>query len=346
MEGRARMRGLLLYVILTLLTYAGTAQHRKTERSCPEVFETHKGGGKQALRYASNFSLNKPDTLIKTLLIYVHGLHRNAMGYFEYAEDAVRSAGQKKMTLVIAPQYADAEDLDDNRLGNEFLCWQKAEWKDGYASIIRYSRSREISMSSYEVLDSLITTVLKSGKFPNIRKVVIAGHSAGGQFVQRYSAITPLPDLLPSCSFRFIVMDPSSYMYPDDKRPAADGTTFIIPDTTGCPAYNRYPKGLTELNIYAEFIGADQILHNMLQRDIVFLLGSNDTSMDDPDLDVSCVANLQGRFRLERGLYFIAHISSFPGYGGKKNFDIVPGVGHSGEGMINSDEAKKWIFGR
>jgi hypothetical protein len=112
-----------------------------------------------------------------------------------------------------------------------------------------------------------------------------------------------------------------------------------------CPAYNRYPKGLTELNTYAEAIGADHILHNMLQRDIVILLGSNDTRMDDPDLDVSCVANMQGRFRLERGLYFIAYIRSFPGYGSKKNYDIVPGVGHSGEWMINSDEAKKWIFG-
>jgi hypothetical protein len=66
--------------------------------------------------------------------------------------------------------------------------------------------------------------------------------------------------------------------------------------------------------------------------------------MDDPDLDVSCAANLQGKFRLVRGMYYIGHISSFPGYGGKKNFSIIRGVGHEGD-MISTTEARKWLFG-
>ncbi len=319
------------------------AQRKNIVPSCPDVFETHKGGETQAFRYASSARLNRTDTAVRTLLIFVHGLHRNAMGYFASAEDAVHSAGQKKTTLVIAPQYAVEEDLYDNGLGNRFLYWKRAEWKDGWTSVTGDHRGHNIGMSSYELMDSLITFVLTSGKFPHIDKVVIAGHSAGGQFVQRYSAITPLPDLLPSFKFRFIVMNPSSYMYPDNRRPGGDGT-FVVPDSTGCPAYDRYPKGLSELSTYAGATGADRIRHNMLQRDIVILLGADDTDIDDPDLDVSCAANLQGNVRLARGLNFFSYISSFPEYGQKQYCNIVPRVGHSGKDIINSKEARKWIF--
>jgi hypothetical protein len=304
----------------------------------------HKGGETAALRYASNFSLNKKDTSVRTLLIFIHGLHRNAMGYFEDAVESVRSAGQRKSTLVIAPQYATEEDVYEFRLGGDFLYWNKAQWKDGYASVATSSRMQQASMSSYEVMDSLITSVLASGNFPNIRRVVVAGHSAGGQFVDRYSVTTPIPELWTSVSFRFITMNPSSYLYPDARRPAGDGS-FVVPDSTDCPGYNHYPKGLMQLNTYAEAAGADHILANMLHRDIFILLGGDDTDTDDPDLDTSCAGNMQGPFRLARGISYMGFISSFPGYGDKKNLAIVRGVGHSGT-LIESDEAIKWIFGQ
>ena len=333
----------LLFAFL-FLSHGSEAQNKKIAPSCPSVFEMHKNGGKQSLRYAASHSLNKVDTLVNTLLIYVHGVNRNGVAYFQYAGDLVREAKQQKQTLIIAPQYADAEDLDYYDLGNDFLYWKKAEWKDGYASLSSESRPQSEKMSSYEVLDSLLMSVLTSGKFPNIRSVRVVGHSAGGQFVQRYSATTPIPDMLTAFKFRFIVMDPSSYMYADNRRPLGDGT-YSIPDTSGCPEYNHYPKGMDGLNTYARAMGADNIRHNIMHRDIVILLGGKDTRMDDPNLDISCAANLQGPFRLERGLNYVAYLSTFPEYEYKMHYNVVPDSGHSGEMMINSDEAEKWIFG-
>jgi hypothetical protein len=316
---------------------------QKIEPSCPNAFFLHKDGGTQAIRYASSHRLDKQDTVVSTLLIYIHGVNRNGVAYFEYANDMVRWAKKRKETLVIAPQYANAEDLDFYHLGNDFLYWDKAQWKDGHTSASERGRQQAVRMSSYEVLDSMLTLVLTSNLFPHIRRVVIVGHSAGGQFVQRYSAITPLPDLLTQFTFRFIVMDPSSYMYPDGKRPLGD-KTFGLPDPSTCPEYNHYPKGLEELNTYARTAGADKIRYNMLHRDIVILLGAEDTRTDDPNLDVTCAANLEGPYRLERGKQFFAYISSWPEYGDKKNFAIVPNSGHNGDKMINSDEAVHWIF--
>jgi len=333
---------LIPIILLCIQAVTAIAQQRRVERSCPEIFEMHKDGGRQVLRYASNHSLDKTDTAIRTLLVYVHGLHRTAMNYYDYGEEAVRAAHEKKTTLLITPRYTNDEDMAAMRPSKEFLYWRKAEWKDGYESVRDELGVQPARMSSYEVMDSLIEAVVNSGRFPNLHRIVVAGHSAGGQFVDRYSAVSPLPDLLTGVRFRFIVMNPSSYLYPDNLRPAQDGS-FVVPDSSACPGYNRYPKGLTELNTYARAAGPERILQNMLERDIVFLLGGDDTNMEDPDLDVSCAGNLQGKYRLVRGMYYIGHISSFPGYGGKKSFSIIRGVGHEGD-MISTAEARKWVF--
>jgi hypothetical protein len=345
-----------LLPLLAALSQPGVAQHtnpfrpinepprrENPGRITPNVFETHKGGETQAIHFASNYRLDRMDTAIHTLLINIHGLHRDAPGAFEAVMDAVHGDGQNKTTLTIAPQYFNQEDLENYRPANKFLYWRNAEWKDGRASVNDDWRGNKVAMNSYEIMDSLITFILGCGKFPNIQKVIVAGHSAGGQFTQRYSALTPLPDLLPATRFRFIIMNPSSYMYPDARRPTSTGN-FVIPDTTGCDGYNRYPKGLEELSDYALAMGADRIRKNMLTRDIVILLGGDDTDDADKDLDVSCAAELQGIARLERGLSFFHYLSSFAEYGQKKNCNVIRGVRHSGKYILNSDEGKKWLF--
>ncbi len=336
---------LLLLALLVLFNYRCKAQDKKIERSCPLVFDIHKNGGTQSIRYAANHPLNILDTNINTVLVYIHGINRNGLDYFEYGEDAVKLAKQKKKTLLVAPQYADESDLDYYHLNNTFLYWKKTEWKDGYTSISDNNRPQEVKISSYEIMDSLLNNILTSNKFPNIKMVVVAGHSAGGQFVQRYSATTPMPDLFTAAKFRFIVMDPSSYMYPDGKRPAGNNN-FSIPDTTGCPTYNYYPKGLEKLNTYAKAMGTNNIFHNIMRRDIIILLGEKDVKTDDPNLDVTCAATLQGPFRLQRGLNYMAYLATFPEYGNKKSFNVVPDSGHNGDKMINSDAAVSWIFGK
>src|ERR1700728_3954095 len=123
------MRGpicLILIILPCIGAVTASAQRRGVERSCPEIFVMHKDGGGQSLRYASNHSLDKTDTAIRTLLVYVHGLHRTAMNYYDYGEEAIRGAHEKKTTLLVTPQYANEEDLAASWMGKEFLYWHKA----------------------------------------------------------------------------------------------------------------------------------------------------------------------------------------------------------------------------
>jgi hypothetical protein len=63
----------------------------------------HKEGKTQSIRYAASHAINKTDSSAKILLIYIHGVNRNGLEYFESAENMVRSVQEKKETLIIAP---------------------------------------------------------------------------------------------------------------------------------------------------------------------------------------------------------------------------------------------------
>ena len=50
------------------------------------------------------------------------------------------------------------------------------------------------TVSSFAVLDQIIESLVHDTKaYPNLQQVVIAGHSSGGQIVQRHALFTRLP---------------------------------------------------------------------------------------------------------------------------------------------------------
>jgi hypothetical protein len=69
------------------------------------------------------------------------------------------------------------------------------------------------SLSSFEVIDRLIDVAVKRN--PGIRRIIILGHSAGGQFVVRYAAINSRHELLEQqgVSIRYVVANSSSYPF-------------------------------------------------------------------------------------------------------------------------------------
>ena len=77
-------------------------------------------------------------------------------------------------------------------------------WKQGDGS------KTSPPVSSFAALDRLIAGIVRSHRFPGLRHIVVAGHSAGGQFVERYAASTRLSVRVP---VRYVVANPSSYLY-------------------------------------------------------------------------------------------------------------------------------------
>ena len=59
--------------------------------------------------------------------------------------------------------------------------------------------------------------------FPSLAQIVVAGHSAGGQVVTRYSMANKL-DPVPGVGLSYVVANPSSYAWPVAERPLPTGT--------------------------------------------------------------------------------------------------------------------------
>ncbi|MCU1759388.1 alpha/beta hydrolase [Pseudomonas sp. 14P_8.1_Bac3] len=272
---------------------------------------------------------------IERVLIIIHGRLRNAETYRKSGERAAEQAGQSTNTLVIAPQFLNETDIALHPVADTVLRWQGNDWMAGGLSTAPFA------LSSYAALDQIIARLGDRRQFPDVKEVVIAGHSGGAQVVQRYALLNhDQPELKAAgVHVRYVVANPSSYAYFDERRPLAFSHAK-------CPDYNRWKYGLTDLPAYADGQTPAQLEANYVQRDIVYLLGQEDIDPNHPALDKSCEAEAQGAYRLARGRSYFEYLKRRHPQGLSQQLVEVPGVGHNGDGMFTSPEGQKVLFGQ
>ena len=272
---------------------------------------------------------------IERVLIIIHGRLRNADTYRQSAEHAAEQAGQSATTLVIAPQFLNETDVAAHPVADSVLRWQGNDWMAGGLSTAPFS------LSSYAALDEIIARIGDRKQFPDVKQIIIAGHSGGAQVVQRYALLGHDQPALKAADIqvRYVIANPSSYAYFDERRPVAF-------KHAGCPNFNRWKYGLTDLPAYAEGQTAKQLEENYVKREVVYLLGQQDSDPKQPALDKSCEAQAQGANRLARGRNYFAYLKRLHPQGLSQQLIEVPGVGHDGDGMFTSPEGQKVLFGQ
>jgi len=317
--------GLLLGLLVTCSALA--AEHGVKEVS-PDRF--HLEAGDLSLGLSQDW--RKPLPQVTRALVIVHGRLRNAQTYLQSAEDAAAHAGQAANTLVIAPQFLNASDVKRNHLDNQVLRWKGNDWMAGAPS------TAPGQISTYGALDQIIKHLGNRTLFPALKEIVVAGHSGGGQVVQRF-ALTghDHPTLrTEGIRLRYVVANPSSYAYFTAQRP-------VQFDTASCPGFNDWKYGLQHLPAYAKGQSAEQLEQAYVSRNITYLLGQQDTDPNHPALDKSCAAETQGAYRLIRGHNYFDYLKQrHPQL--SHTLVEVPGVGHNGDGMFTSPEGQKVLF--
>lgn len=287
----------------------------------------------------SNYSLQGANPAIRHAVILVHGNGRNPESYFKTLIRALKRAGRRADILAIVPYFGLGGDRY-NREDNE-VYWDRGRgWKRGDRS----SRDFERRISSFAVLDAVLERLGDGDAFANLGVIVIAGHSAGGQFVQRYAAGQSPNPAIERLRLRYIVANPSSYLYLDRTRPApgfAGGFAPPAPDER-C-RYNRYKYGMEGRNAYMARTDAATVIARYRLRQVIYLLGALDTDPDARSLDKNCQAMAQGRHRVERGRIFKAYMDRFFSPHNHR-LVIVPGVGHSARRMFTSPEGLAALF--
>lgn len=317
--------GLLLTLLVSCSTLA--AEHGVKVVS-PNRF--HLDAGDLSLGVSQDWRQPLPN--VTRALILVHGRLRNAQTYLQSGIDAAEHASVSANTLVIAPQFLNASDIKRNHLDGQVLRWNGNDWMAGEPS------TGPGQISSYGALDQIIKHLGNRTLFPALKEIVVAGHSGGGQVVQRFALTGHDHPTLKNegIRLRYVVANPSSYAYFSRQRP-------VQFDTASCPGFNDWKYGLQHLPAYAKGQSAEQLEQAYVSRDITYLLGQQDTDPNHPALDKSCEAETQGAYRLMRGHNYFDYLKHrHPQL--SQTLVEVPGVGHNGDEIFTSPEGQKVLF--
>jgi pimeloyl-ACP methyl ester carboxylesterase len=198
-------------------------------------------------------------------------------------------------------------------------------------------------VSSFDVIDAVLARFADKTIFPNLKTVVLAGHSGGGQLVQRYAAVAKgdAPLLAAGIKVKWIVSNPSTYLYFTADRPTKDGK-FGPFDDSQCQLFNLWKYGMDHPPRYVTG-SADQLEKAYLARDITYLLGGADNDPNLEALDKSCAAEAQGDSHLSRGTNYV-HYLQFLHPQIPQKLLIVQGVGHDANKMFSSPMGLSEIF--
>lgn len=291
------------------------------------LVETALGSG--YARYFGTASL-EGDASVTRAIIVVHGVLRDADYYYDTGVIAANVAHVLNDTLVIAPQFVEKSDLAGQKVSPKTLYWS-AQWPGGPDAIA------PAPISTYDVFDAIIARLSDATRFPKLRRIVLIGHSGGGQIVQRYAIVGNAPQLDASSRVRvsLIVSNPSSYLYFTDWRPDPQ---------PNCADFNRWRYGLQGAPRYV--IGtAAELEARYVKRDVAYLMGTGDVNPKEEDLDQSCGGEAQGPYRFARAKYFIGYLARRHPEGTAQSYAFVRGVPHDSRRMFTSPCGLAVIFG-
>ena len=291
--------------------------------------------------------LNQRHADVTRAIIVIHGALRNAEGSFTSMRQAMTLAGEAgRQALILAPQFLSEVDEVRYSVPLDVPVWSVDGWKEGDLSEIRRDDSTDRRVSSFAMLDALLQMLSDRQYWPALDLVVLAGHSAGGQFIQRYAVAGRAPTLLSHHGIhtRFVVANPSSYLYFDARRPTEHG---LIPfPQTRCRGFDRYKYGLEAPNAYVAAQTPQELMSHYARQQVIYLLGTLDADAAHPFLDRSCAAEAQGPSRLARGQAYYQYLPVVLGHEvvQRQHRVLIEGVGHDDQGMFQSPCGVAWLF--
>ncbi|WP_069706637.1 alpha/beta fold hydrolase [Burkholderia seminalis] len=273
------------------------------------------------------------------VVVMLHGRLRDADAYLRSTQRALdASTADAKSVMLAVPQFLATADVAYHRLADACLHWEWTSWMGGLDAV------GPAPLSSFDVLDALVEHYvqgMQSGRYPKLREIVIAGHSGGAQVAHRHAILSNATAccLARGVKVRYVIANPSSYVYFDAWRPHCEGI-----DRTACAGFNEWKYGTSRLPRYADGLDAQSLERRYVDHDVTYLLGAHDDDPAHPALDRSCEAMMQGPHRLARGRAYYAYLRArHPAL--RHVLHEVQGAGHSGDAMFVSQAGVCALFG-
>ncbi len=270
---------------------------------------------------------------------------------------------EERDTLIIAPWFLAPSDGQPK----SFSTLPFLQWNDDYPMehAFRYgAESMEVpviknddrtsekmsTVSSFAVLDVLLETLCNKSNYPQLERIIVVGHSAGGQTVHRWGVTSDSwcfgdgengahpPADMPL--IRLVAANPRNYSYLDKRRyfpttssNVSDGKEFdkfeFRPPTESelndCQEYDEYIWGLEDNpRVPAPYVssrvqklmgggdnGRTKLFCRYASRDVVYLSGERD--VEELSNQIADGDGYQGQTRRERSERFYASLQVLGG---------------------------------
>ena len=293
--------------------------------------------------YYRNISIDSTSDNIRYAIISLHGDGRNADEHFNIITQAASTAGIEDSTLLLAPVYPLQEDIDQYSLGDDVLYWPDINWNAGDLSRNTQSNPRPFRISSFSTMDTIYHRLVENN--PNIKRIVLTGHSAGSQMVVRYAAggraQAALSEL--GVDLVYVPTNTPSFLYYDDNRVLNQDADVFEFGPTDCGSASQYKYGLDNLNQYMEATGESAIIENYELAGVTYLIGQYDLGGQTN----TCARMVQGNSRLIRTHIYFSYISFFYGDSIYNNHRMaeIPSAYHEFDQIIFTDCGMNALFG-
>lgn len=312
----------------------------------PECTEkiTLGNNGRWSLIYRSH-PLKTRNPQIRRALIMVHGQGRNADGYFKTAVAAAFLAGALEDTIVVSPRIASRDGSCRDVLAEGEISYSCTgnSWRSGATA-----RDPK-TVTSYDFADEILRHLANKEVFPNLKSVVAAGHSAGGQYMARYAMANKVHEQL-GLDVHYVVANPSSYPYLDSTRLSSNGACTAqgctgkfteYSEGRNCTTYNKWPYGLESREGYTASMTPEVLKRQLASRPVTYMLGELD-NLPIGGFDSSCPAMAQGPSRFDRGLAYLNYVKEK--IQAKHNVVPISLCGHNARCVFTADAALPVLF--
>ncbi|RWA47793.1 hypothetical protein AU476_33690 [Cupriavidus sp. UYMSc13B] len=292
----------------------------------------------------SNHRLDGDLSRIREVVFVQHGLQRNGDDYYAAGAALLKASGRNPdEVLLVAPNFPGTPDQGKGFDG--MPQWSVQGWMSGENAV-----NAPFSVSSLQVFDDLVAFVTDKARLPQVTRVTVAGHSGGAQVVHRYAVLNNVDERIRArgIDLRYVVANPSSYLYFTPVRPAGeDGKSFAPYDKAVCPGYDRYRYGMQDIVPYAKGASGLALYQRYAGRQVTYLAGTEDNDPNHRVLDKACGAEAEGPTRLQRArgyLRYERYLSSTGLVLRHQAYEVV-GVGHDQARMFGSQCGARAVFG-
>ncbi|WFD22457.1 hypothetical protein MEQU1_001129 [Malassezia equina] len=279
-----------------------------------------------------------PDDVKRAVIVFP-GMPRDAWKWatlmqnaFDYVHTKRKYCYQKKDAIILSPLTLNQQDSAAVQNHN-WAIYKDSNWEVGGST---HSPDMPHGESYFTMIDKMIDMLLDKSKFPNLDKVVLAGHSMGAQAVQHYQLMRKT-NKDQEDSIMWWIGNPGAWTWLNAGRPT------YWPDCQD--QMNIWPYGLNQTSKHVAYnmnAKEHKLVSAALKRETQIALGLDDNG----EGNTHCEAFYQGANHLDRGSNYVLSVDGMGGLPSNYEVNYVAHVAHQDYPMYAANRSLDFIWGK